>query len=122
MQQNHDSLIDHDDLERNIAAFQEMIKRRNIILNDPKTVEAVPEINILGYNVSHNSIKPDPERLKPLIDFPAPNNVASLKRALGMLAYYARWIPQFSDKIRSLAESEYFPLMQNAISAFEDFK
>ena len=90
--------IDEADLKRNDEAFREMIKRRNITLNESKTVEAVPEIDILGYRISHNCIKPDPERLRPLLEFPPPKNTASLKRALGMFAYYAKWIPQFPTK------------------------
>ena len=99
-----------------------MVKRRNITLNNAKTVQNAVSIDILGYRISQNSIKPDPEWLHPLLEFPPPSNAASFKRALGMFAYFAKWIPRFSDKIRHLAESETFPLTKAAIESFNAFK
>ena len=54
--------VDQADHDRNVAAFLQMIKRRNITLNESKTVSSVPVIDILGHRISHDSIKPDPER------------------------------------------------------------
>ena len=76
-----------------------MTKRRNITLNASKTVHSAPVSDIRGYRISHNSIKPDPERLRPLQEYPPLSNASSLRREIGMFAYYARCIPQFSDKI-----------------------
>ena len=39
-----------------------------------------------------------------------------------MFAYYARWIPQFSDKIRPLADTVSFPLDQKALASFNALK
>ena len=58
--------VDQADHDRNVTAFLEVIKRRNITLNESKSVHSVPVIDILGYRLSHQSIKPDPERLQPL--------------------------------------------------------
>ena len=99
-----------------------MTKRQNIALNASKSVHSVPVIDILGYRISHNSIKPDPERLQSLQEYPPPSNVSSLRRALGMFAYYARWIPQFADKIRPLADTVSFPLDQKALASFNTLK
>ena len=114
--------VDQAEHDRNDAAFLKMIKNRNITLNESKTVHSVPVIDILGYRVSHNSIKPDPERLRPLQEFPPPTNTASLRRAMGMFAYYARWIPRFSEKIRPLADVVSFPLSKEALFAFNALK
>ena len=114
--------LDQADHDRNDAAFREMVKRRNITLNESKTVRSVSVIDILGYRVSHNSIKPDPERLRPLQEFPPPSNTTSLRRAMGMFAYYAKWIPRFSEKIRPLADAVSFPLSNEALAAFNALK
>ena len=58
--------VDQADHDRTIAAFLGMTKRRNITLNASKTVHSVVVIDILGYRISHNSIQPDPERVRPL--------------------------------------------------------
>ena len=114
--------VDQEDHHKNDTAFRNMIKRRNITLNESKSITSVPVINILGYRVGYNSIQPDPERLRPLQEYPPPSNPTSLHRALGMFAYYAKWIPQFSDKIRPLAECVSFPISKGALVSFCSLK
>ena len=73
------------------------------------------------YVVGEGVIAPDPERLLPLQNFPPRDNLPSLKRVLGMFAYYAKWIPQFADKICPLAH-KHFPPGIEAMNAFELLK
>ncbi|MEL6804034.1 MAG: reverse transcriptase family protein, partial [Bacteroidota bacterium] len=79
--------------------FKRSMERRRMTLNESKTIYGVQQLNILGYCVGNNVIKPDPERLKPLLEIPPPASSKSLKRILGMFAYYAKWVPNFSDRI-----------------------
>jgi len=39
-----------------------------------------------------------------------------------MFAYYAKWIPNFSDKIQPLVNATFFPLNKSALSAFKLLK
>ena len=64
-------------------------------------------------------IKSYQERLRPLQDYPPPTNVGSLRRVVGMFAYYAKWIPNFSDKTQPLVNATSFPLDESALSAFD---
>ena len=50
---------------------------------------------------------------------PRPTNVQSLRRTLGLFAYYAKWIPDFSSKIQP---SEEFPLSTQAENALKAVK
>ena len=84
--------------DENVSQFLQSIRKRGLRLNQNKTISSVSCINILGYSVGNGIIKPDPERLKPLLELPAPHNAKSLKRALGMFAYYAKWIVNFSKQ------------------------
>ena len=79
-------------------------------------------INILGYYVGSGLIKPGEERLKPLQEFPPPTNFHFLRRVVGMFAYYAKWIPKFSDKIKRLVNANAFPLIKPTLDAFELLK
>ena len=114
--------IDQEDHNKNDIAFRNMIKRQNITLNESKSITSVPVIDILWYQVGYNSNQPDPERLRPLQEYPPPSNPASLHRALGMFAYYAKWILQFLDKIRPLAECVLFPLSESVLASFWSLK
>ena len=91
-------------------------------LNDSKTVYGVQELGMLGYCIGNKVIKPDPERLKPLLEFPPPTSVRSLKRALGLFAYYAKWVPEFSDRISRLKLASTFPLGREELQDFEELK
>ena len=113
--------VDQEDHDKNDIAFRKLIKHRNITLNESKFITSVPVIDILGYRVGYN-IQLDPERLHPLQEYPPPSNPASLSRALGMFAYYAKWIPQFSDKIKPFAECVSFPLSKSALASFCSLK
>ena len=88
----------------------EAAKRINFTFNEKKSVIRAQEIDILGYRISHRSLKPDPDRMEPLRKLPIPSTGKELKRCIGMLAYYSAWIPRFSDRIRILNSASSFPL------------
>ena len=67
-------------------------------------------------------VRPDPERLCPLQELPPPTNVRSQRRVLGLFAYYAKWISNFSEEIQSLLKATTFPLNSEAINAFNMLK
>ena len=75
------------------------------------------------FNVVGNGlIKLDPERVRPLQEFPPPITFKLLQRVLGMFAYYARWIHCFADKIHPLADVKSFPFGEEALQAFKHVK
>ena len=88
---------------------QKLIHHRNLTLNETQTKMSVLFINILGYQVGNGIIKPDVDRLRPLQELPPPANLKSLRRTMGMFAYYAKWIHHFSDKIKPLVNVQSFP-------------
>ena len=105
--------------DKNLQAFLDTAKALNLTFNDSKSIFSVNQISLLGYTISTGNIKPDAERFKPLIELPAPRNKKGKQRIVGMLAYNAKWIPCFSEKIRPLVQATEFPLPRDAISAFE---
>ena len=106
----------------NLRRFMEVAKSKNLTFNEGKTILNSPGISLLGYEISHNLLKPDPERVVPLLNFPIPTSAASLRRAIGLFAYYAKWIPKYSDRIRPLLQSKSWPLGSEAVRAFETLK
>ena len=110
--------------DKNVESFLNALHRNNVTLNDSKTIHSVNSINILGYVVTKGCIKPDPERLRPLKNFPPPVNQKQLRSVLGMFAYYAKWIDRYADKIRPLAQVKLFPIDRDteALRAFQSLK
>jgi len=60
---------EHDD---NVKSFLAAIRRRNFTLNESKTIVSQNDIHILGYVVGNGVVKPDPERMRALTEFPPP--------------------------------------------------
>jgi hypothetical protein len=112
---------DQNDHDKNVVGLMSVIEKLGLTLNHEKTISSVDTINILGYQISHGTIRPDPERMQPLRDLPVPHDPESLKRAMGLFSYYAKWVPKFSDTIRPLIDPE-FPLQDAAITAYNNLK
>lgn len=108
--------------DNNVENFMRAVRKRHLTLNTSKTINKVTTLNNLGYCVGNGRIKPDPERMKPLQELPPPKNMNSLKRIRGMFAYYAKWIPEFSEKIQPLVKVDRFPLEEKALKAFNTLK
>ena len=112
---------DQEDHDENVKGLMSVIEKQGLTLNHDKTISSVDTINILGYQISHGTIRPDPERMQPLRDLPVPHDPDSLKRAMGLFSYYAKWVPKFSDMVRPLVDPE-FPLQNDAITAYNNLK
>ena len=112
---------DQEEHDFNLKAFNDAAAAWNLTINEKKTQFSQKEISILGYKVAHQSIKPDPERVRTLLEMRAPKTNKELQRLIGLFAYYARWIPSYSDKIRPLIKST-LPLSSDALFAFDVLK
>jgi hypothetical protein len=101
--------ITQEDHDRNLNRFYEIINLYNFTLNKEKSIISVLQINMLGFMISEGVVKPDPDRMQPLVDLPIPHNPASLKRSLGLFSYYSQWVSKFSDRISILTGNPTFP-------------
>ena len=116
---------DKDDHDFKLQALLDAAEIENLTFNNDKCLFQKKQIDLLGYRVSHLKMQPDPERLRPLRDLPLPECKTELKRAIGMFSYYARWISEFSSKIKPLVESNKtnsFPLTSEAVETFKALK
>lgn len=96
--------------EENLKRFLDAAKVVGLTINKEKYKFGVEEVCILGYCISQGTFRPDPERLHPLSELPVPHDKKSLQRLVGLFAYYAKWIPGYSEKICPLIEVIDFPL------------
>lgn len=106
----------------NLAAFMSAANSYGLTFNSSKSILAQPSIRLLGYEVSKNSIKPDPDRMKALRELPPPHNTKAQQRVIGLFAYYSQWIRKYSEKIRPLVINKSFPLSPAAHDAFNLLK
>ena len=57
-------------------------------VNAAKSFFAEAEIEYLGYVLTHEGIKPQPEKVSAILAINPPNTVKELRKFLGMVQYY----------------------------------
>lgn len=90
-----DIIIFSNSLEQHIIhlkEFFEIIKQANLTFKLSKCKIGMTELPFLGYVISHNSIKPDPEKIIKIKQFPSPTNLDTLRTFIGIISYYRRFI------------------------------
>ena len=59
-------------------------------------------IQYLGHLISQDGFEPLPEKLESIHTMPAPRSPKEVKQFLGLVGYYRKYIPRFSDISRPL--------------------
>lgn len=70
------------------------LKRYGILINTTKCTLGQPEVTFLGYRVSGAGTKPLDSKVQAIQEFTVPKTVKELRRFLGMLNFYRRFIPK----------------------------
>ena len=73
------------ELKENQKRFEESCKKLNMTINKTISVREADCLNILGHQIKHEHISPDPDRPKPLMDIPVPSN--SITCLFGLFCY-----------------------------------
>ena len=112
---------DQADHDKNLEAFFRAAKKYKMAINHEKSRLSSSTLRILGYEISNGLLRPDPSRLEALKSMPLPTTPKGLLRAMGLFAYYSKWISLFSERMRPLVTAS-FPLSNEAIDAFSSLK
>ncbi|GFT07370.1 retrovirus-related Pol polyprotein from transposon 297 [Trichonephila clavipes] len=73
-------------------------------INPSKCTFGVPTLNFLGFQVCSSGIKPLEDRVEAILKFPKPTTITQLRRFLGMLNYYRRFIRQAAHILAPLVK------------------
>lgn len=89
---------------RSLREVAERLKRANLSVNMEKSKFCLQELPYLGYILSSQGLRPNPERVEAIINYERPSSIRSLRRFLGMANYYRRFIPFFSEYTAPLTD------------------
>ncbi|GFX44835.1 hypothetical protein TNCV_1901481 [Trichonephila clavipes] len=73
-------------------------------LNISKCVFGVTELIFLGHLITPDGIKPLPDKVQAVLDFKQPETVGSLRKFLGLLNFYRRFLPKAAEQQYLLSE------------------
>lgn len=57
----------------------------------------VPKVRYVGHLITNSGIKVDPEKVRVIVDMPAPKDESGVKHILGVVQYVAKFIPNLSE-------------------------
>ncbi|KAA3671022.1 uncharacterized protein DEA37_0003302, partial [Paragonimus westermani] len=106
----------------NYGKFLNAAKEYGLTFNEDKTTIAAHTITLLGFQITHGVIEPDPERFRASRELPPSFDVKSRQRNVGMFAFYSNGISHLSDKVHNLIHNKIFPLPDRVKQTFEDLK
>ncbi|XP_055605869.1 uncharacterized protein LOC129754038 [Uranotaenia lowii] len=91
----------HTQLLREVAS---RLTQANLAINLEKSKFGVPELPFLGYLLSTEGLRADPEKIRAVIDYERPTTITKLRRFLGIANYYRRFISDFSGITAPLSD------------------
>jgi hypothetical protein len=89
----YSSSIDHGHVREVLRRLQ----KGGFTLNPDKVVFGAVEIKYLGHQISSRGVSILANRIQAIQHYPPPNNLRALRRFMGMVGFYARFIPGYSD-------------------------
>ena len=91
-----DVLIANRDINEHQNHLLQVFERRahfSLKINISKCDFAVSKLNFLGHMIDEQGITPVPEKVTVIQNFPQPTSLRQLRRFLGLVNYYRRFIP-----------------------------
>lgn len=79
--------------EQHLRQLFERLADYGVLINTSKCVFGQTEVSFLGYKVSAAGIQPLSSKVQAIQNYPEPKNVKELRRFLGMINFYRRFIP-----------------------------
>lgn len=100
-----DIVIYSPDCESHVKHLDEVLKRleaHKLTVNPKKAKFFCKKISFLGHVIENNTICVDPDRTAHIRNFPTPKRLKDLKRFIGGIMYWSRYIPNVAEICKPL--------------------
>ena len=94
-----DVLIFSETLEEHLQHIRlvlERLKKAGLKLKLSKCHFLRESVEYLGHLITPQGLKPNPNQVKAVIEFPVPESVTNVRQFLGLTSYYRRFVAQFA--------------------------
>jgi len=81
------------DLDEHLSLLSilfEVLREAKLIINREKSSFACKEVKFLGYIVDESGMRPNPEKIQPILDYPVPKDRTQLRQFNGLVNWYHR--------------------------------
>nr|VZI26836.1 unnamed protein product [Spirometra erinaceieuropaei] len=113
--------------EVHLRQLFERLDSYGVIISAAKCEFGVPSLIFLGHEVNSDGIKPVPENVSAISTFPVPTTIDQLRRFLGMVNYYHRFLPHGATILQALNSllthsKKRLVMTEEAVKSFNDVK
>lgn len=125
-----DVLIASANEEQHMAHLREVFNRfaqYGVVINPEKCEFGRSSLEMLGHRIDSEGIHTLESKVKSIVEYPIPDSVRKLRRFLGFVNYYRRFIPKCASLMQPLTDllrgnPRSFVMSPNATSAFHEIK
>ncbi len=86
----------------NLSHVFDRLKQHNISAKAKKTRIGFEEIQVLGHLVGKGQVKPSPQKMKAIINYPAPKDKKEVQRFMGLTNYYRKFIKDYANIVHPI--------------------
>ena len=94
-------------LEKHLEHIERVLQKLSdagLTCNLKKCEFICKEVKMLGFIISTDGIRTDPDKIKAIREFPVPKKVKQVRAFLGLCNFYRRFIPRYNENIVPLCE------------------
>ena len=102
-----DLLVASSSREEHYSHLKELFQRLDefgLVVNPDKCTFGVESVEFLGHHVSAKGVSPLPEKVNAIVDFPVPTSIRQLRRYLGLVNFYRRFVPSCAQIVQPLTD------------------
>ena len=90
--------------DQRVVQVLERISKAGLTLNPQKCQFSKDQVTFLGQVVDRTGIKPDPDKVKAILEMPRPTNVSEVRRFLGTVNQMSKFIPHMANVTKPISE------------------
>lgn len=93
--------------EEHIGLLREVARRlrqAQLTISQKKSLFCHKKITFLGYILTEQGLQPNPERVTPIMTYKKPENVKELRRLIGLIGWYRRFIPKAAEIMAPMSD------------------
>ena len=84
---------------QNLRQVLTVLQENGLRLQKEKCRFMLKEVEYLGFKISADGIFPTPSKVESIKNAPAPTNISELRSVVGLVNYYARFLPNLAGKL-----------------------
>lgn len=102
-----DIIVYSTSLQEHICRLEAVFKRlraANLKIQLDKTDFLKREVAYLGHIITPEGVKPNPDKISAILNYPVPKTTKEIKGFLGLLGYYRKFIPNFAHLTKPMTK------------------